>query len=175
MKLIMVDVETDGPVPYIYSMLSLGAVVVEEGLKKRFYCEMYPISQRFDPNTYKITGFTRKQTLEFPPAYIGMRDFNAWLHTLKGNYRFISDNNGFDWMFVCWYFYYTLGHCPFGWSSSNMRDLYTGITHNAYARSKKYKKSPHTHNALDDAISNAEIMLGFLKDFPIKGINIGIE
>lgn len=37
---IMCDVETDGPIPGDYSMLSLGAVVVEPGLKNTFLASL---------------------------------------------------------------------------------------------------------------------------------------
>jgi len=43
----MIDVETDGPIPGDYSMLSIGAVVIEEGLKKTFYAELNPISDNY--------------------------------------------------------------------------------------------------------------------------------
>ena len=34
---IMVDIEADGPIPGVYSMISFGAVVVELGLERTFY------------------------------------------------------------------------------------------------------------------------------------------
>lgn len=37
MSYIMVDVESDGPIPGDYSMISFGAVVVDETLDKTFY------------------------------------------------------------------------------------------------------------------------------------------
>jgi hypothetical protein len=45
MSYVMVDVESDGPIPGDYSMVSFGAVVVEPGLEKRFYGELRPISE----------------------------------------------------------------------------------------------------------------------------------
>ena len=36
MSYIVVDVEADGPIPHIYSMVCFGAVVVDEKLDKTF-------------------------------------------------------------------------------------------------------------------------------------------
>ena len=43
-RYIMVDVETDGPIPGDYSMLALGAVVVEPGLERNLKVYLSPIS-----------------------------------------------------------------------------------------------------------------------------------
>jgi hypothetical protein len=39
----------------------------------------------------------------------------------------ISDNNGFDWQFINWYFHHFLGRNPFGHSSTNLGSLYKGV------------------------------------------------
>ena len=39
----MVDIESDGPIPGDYSMISIGAVVVDEQLDKTFYGQLKPI------------------------------------------------------------------------------------------------------------------------------------
>ena len=51
MAYIMVDIESDGPIPGDYSMICFGAVVVEEGLNKTFYGQLKPISDMFIPET----------------------------------------------------------------------------------------------------------------------------
>ena len=40
----MVDIESDGPIPGDYSMVSFGAVVVDGQLDKTFYGKLRPIS-----------------------------------------------------------------------------------------------------------------------------------
>lgn len=50
MSYIMVDVESDGPIPGDYSMICFGAVVVEPGLERTFTRQLRPISERFNPN-----------------------------------------------------------------------------------------------------------------------------
>ncbi len=49
MSWIMIDVESDGPVPPDYSMVSFGAVVVEPGLSRTFYGKLCPISEHGSP------------------------------------------------------------------------------------------------------------------------------
>ena len=44
MAYIMVDIEADGPIPGDYSMVCLGAVVVEPALVRTFYGQLRPIS-----------------------------------------------------------------------------------------------------------------------------------
>lgn len=45
MPYIMVDIEADGPVPGLFSMVSLGAVLVEEGLSRTFHATFAPYRQ----------------------------------------------------------------------------------------------------------------------------------
>jgi hypothetical protein len=47
---------------------------------------------------------------------------------------FISDNNGFDWIFVCWYFYHFIGENPFGYSFRRLADLYCGSEKDTFAQ-----------------------------------------
>ena len=71
----------------------------------------------------------------------------------------ISDNNGFDWMFVCWYFHHFLNRNPFGYSSRRIGDIYCGLEKNASASWQHLRKTVHTHNPVDDAKGNAEALL----------------
>ena len=65
MSYVMVDVETDGPIPADYSMICFGAVIVDESLDKRFYGQLRPISEQWIPESLKISGFSREETLGF--------------------------------------------------------------------------------------------------------------
>jgi hypothetical protein len=84
---------------------------------------------------------------------------------------FISDNNGFDWMFVCWYFHHFTGKNPFGHSSQNLGSLYKGLVKDAFASFKQLRRTKHTHDPVDDARGNAEALLQ-LKDLGLK-ISLG--
>lgn len=159
MTYIMVDIEADGPIPGDYSMISIGAVVVEEGLQRRFKAELRPISPKFVPEALAVSGHTRDQTKAFPPASVGMKQFADWLTEVGGRPKFISDNNGFDWMFVCWYFHHFMGSCPFGYSSTNLGSLYKGMVGDMKKNFKHLRQTKHTHDPVEDAVGNAEALL----------------
>jgi DNA polymerase III epsilon subunit-like protein len=61
MSYIMVDVETDGPIPGDYSMISFGAVLVNEELDKTFYSELKPISDNYIEEALQVSGFSREK------------------------------------------------------------------------------------------------------------------
>ncbi len=53
MTYIMVDVESDGPIPGDYSMVCLGAIVVEPALDRKFYGRLKPISDNWIPEALR--------------------------------------------------------------------------------------------------------------------------
>ena len=169
MSYIMVDVEADGPIPGPYSMVALGAVVVEPSLSKTFYAELQPISDQWIPEALQVSNFTREATLGFELPTIVMARFAQWIdRESTGRAFFISDNNGFDWQFVNWYFHSFCNHNPFGHSSSNLGSLYKGLVKDTFASFKHLRKTQHTHHALDDAIGNAEALLQLKQTFDLK-------
>ncbi|MEC7987421.1 MAG: exonuclease [Myxococcota bacterium] len=169
MSYFMIDIETDGPIPHDYSMICFGAVVVEPSLTKRFYGKLRPISDRWLPDALAISGFSRSETLSFPHPKETMLQFVDWIAaSTNGRPMFISDNNGFDWQFVNWYLHHFTGQNPFGHSSSNLGSLYKGMVSNCFQTFKHLRKTPHTHNPLDDAIGNAEALLQMKMDMGLK-------
>ena len=165
----MVDVESDSPIPGDYSMVCFGAVIVDPDLSKTFYGQLRPISKNWVPNALAVSGFTREQTLEFPEAKFVMRRFAEWIseHT-DGHAMFISDNNGFDWQFVNWYFHHFTGKNPFGFSSTNLGSLYKGVMRDTFQNFKHLRRTHHTHNPVDDAKGNAEALLTIKDKFELK-------
>src|SRR5258707_13017998 len=122
MSWIMVDVEADGPTCGLYSMIEIGAILVSEDLKniKSFGSKLAPISDNYIQSALDITKTNRAETLLYPDPELVMQSFYKWLITYsKGQPRFISDNNGFDWQFVNYYFWKYLNRNPFGHSSTN--------------------------------------------------------
>ena len=113
MTYIMVDVEADGPIPGDYSMVCFGAIVVEPSLDRTFYGRLKPISDKWIPEALQVSGFTREETLEFDEPAAVMQQFADWIAVVgSGQPMFISDNNGFDWQFINWYFHHFLGEEP---------------------------------------------------------------
>jgi hypothetical protein len=160
MSYVMVDVEADGPIPGDYSMVCFGAIIVEPSLKKTFYGRLRPISDKWLPEALRISGFTREETLAFEEPRTVMLAFCDWVRSESaGSPFFISDNNGFDWQFINWYFHHFVGENPFGYSSANLGSLYKGVVKNTFANFKHLRKTRHTHHPLDDARGNAEALL----------------
>lgn len=168
MPYVMVDIESDGPIPGDYSMVCFGAVIVEPGLKRTFYGKLKPISEKFIPEALAVSGFSREACLGFAEPAAVMAQFREWLKLeCKGRAIFISDNNGFDWQFINWYFHHFLGSNPFGHSSTNLGSLYKGLVKDTFVNFKHLRETAHTHNPVDDAIGNAEALLK-LKDAGLK-------
>jgi DNA polymerase III epsilon subunit-like protein len=169
MTYIMVDVETDGPIPADFSMICFGAVVVDDALDKTFYGQLHPISDNWIPERLKISGFTRDQTLQFDDPKEVMDKFNQWIKlNSKDKLIFISDNSGFDWQFINFYFHHFLGENPFGYSSANLGSLYKGLIKDTTRNFKHLRKTTHTHNPVDDVIGNAEALLQMKKEMGLK-------
>lgn len=165
----MVDIESDGPIPGDYSMICFGAVIVQEGLDKTFYGQLKPISDKFIPEALAVSGFSREQTATFDDPKTVMERFAAWLKAhVKDRPVFISDNNGFDWMFICWYFHHFTGSNPFGFSSYNLGSLYKGLVKDTFQNFKHLRKTRHTHHPVDDATGNAEALLYLKKELGLK-------
>lgn len=170
---VMVDVETDGPAPGRFSMISLGAVIVDEKLDKTFYKTFRPISDEFIPEALNVSGFTREETLEFENPIGSIISFKEWLDYHSQDFKskrpyFISDNNGFDWQFVNYYFWKYLNANPFGHSSTNLGSLYKGCERTMFKNFKHLRKTKHTHNPVDDAKGNAEALLQIKELYDLK-------
>ncbi|MBT8491591.1 MAG: 3'-5' exoribonuclease [Deltaproteobacteria bacterium] len=169
MSFIMVDIEADGPIPGDYSMVCLGAVIVDRKLDRTFYGQLRPISENFVADALEVSGFTREQTLEFDDPDAVMLRFADWLDdNSKGRPIFVADNNGFDWSFVNWYFHHFMGKNPFGHSSQNLGSLYKGLVGNMFESFKHLRKTEHTHHPVDDAKGNAEAMLAMVDEHGLK-------
>ena len=158
MTYVMVDIEADGPIPGDYSMISFGAIVVEPQLSRVFSARLRPISDRWVPAALAVSKVSREETLLYEEPGPVMERFGAWVSALPRP-MFISDNNGFDWMFVCWYFHHFTGKNPFGFSSQNLGSLYKGLVQDTFASFKHLRRTKHTHDPVDDARGNAEALL----------------
>lgn len=169
MSYIMVDIEADGPIPGDYSMVCFGVIVVEPSLEKTFYGRLKPISEKWIPEALAVSGFTREETMAFDEPASVMRAFADWLASAsEGRPIFISDNNGFDWQFINWYFHHFLERNPFGFSSVNLGSLYKGVVRDTFKNFKHLRKTRHTHHPVDDAKGNAEALLQIKEEFGLK-------
>ena len=91
-----------------------------------------------------------------------------WVEDVAGPHRavLVAYPVAFDWSFLYWYFMrFAHNGSPFGFSSClDVRTLYQARAHTVHDLSSKehmperlQPHRPHTHNALDDAIEQAEL------------------
>lgn len=161
-----VDIESAGPIPGKYSMLSLGACVVGEPTMA-FYAELKPISKEFVPDALKVSGFNLgRLDQEGQPPEKAMKDFRRWVETTAGDCKpvFVGFNGCYDWQFVNWYCESFAGGNPFGFGGIDIKSYFMGFSGETWARTtssqlpKEFQPDiPQTHNALDDARAQASI------------------
>jgi DNA polymerase III epsilon subunit-like protein len=150
-------------------MVCFGAVIVEPRLERTFYGQLKPISEQWNPDALAVSGFSREETLNFADPKKVMQEFRDWLvENCKGRMLFISDNNGFDWGFINWYFHHFVGKNPFGFSSQNLGSLYKGMVKDTFKTFKHLRKTAHTHHPVDDARGNAEALLHMKRELGLK-------
>lgn len=134
-------------------------VPIEPDPRRTFYAQFKPISENWIPEALAVSGHTREECLTFPDAKYSMARFKNWLDEIGGKPRFVSDNNGFDWQFVNYYFHAQLDQNPFGYSSTNLGSLYKGMVKNVRENFKHLRKTKHTHHPVDDSKGNVEAMV----------------
>ncbi len=173
------DVETDGPIPGPYSILSFGLVYAgrfdgevferPHDLNIGFYRELKPISNYFDPEALEVNGLDREQLIKTGEApEKAMTDACLWVRGIANSGRpvLVAYPLSFDWSWLYWYFVkFSEYGSPFGYS--RCFDIKTAVAVKGrlpiaaagrtqlpdFFRSRR----EHSHNALEDAIEQAEI------------------
>jgi DNA polymerase III epsilon subunit-like protein len=172
MKNIIVDVEADGGCAGIYSMIEVGAVVLDDKLDKTFSINLAPIFDIWIPEALAVSGYTREETLKFTPAEEAIKKFYEWVKSVGNGDRvvLISDNPSFDFAFVHYYFWRYCGENPFGHSARRIGDFYAGLEGNWFAANKwkHLRKTRHSHVAVEDATANAEALLAMQKIYNVN-------
>lgn len=173
------DVETDGPIPGPFSMLSFALVPAgtydgrtfarPSSYDDSFYAELKPISDTFEPEALKVNGLDRdKLAAHGLDPHEAMTSAGRWIrdHARNGRPVLVAYPLSFDWTWLYWYFvrFSSMGS-PF--EHSRCFDLKTAFAVKAHlpiagaGRSKVpghlRGEHKHTHNALDDAIEQAEL------------------
>ena len=164
-----VDVETSGPIPPEYSLLSIGACVVGNPAA-RFYVELQPLNENYTDAALQTGGLVLAELRAHgatPRA--AMTQFAAWVreHTNAARPVFVGFNAPFDWSFVNYYFVKFLGvhKNPFGHSALDIKSYYMGAYGTTFTETSMRMLPPEihppnmplSHNALDDAIQQAKI------------------
>lgn len=164
---VSVDVETAGPNPSQYSLLSIGACTLKDP-PDTFYIELQPVNDNQTPEAAAIHGFDLEtlRARAVPPDE-AMRQFRDWLSRVVPAGQkpvFVALNAAFDWMFVCDYFHRYLTCNPFGHTALDIKALYMGIHRVPWQETtfenmaQRYiGESTLNHNALEDALIQARL------------------
>ncbi|MYM26302.1 3'-5' exonuclease [Duganella sp. FT135W] len=164
---ISVDVETSGPIPGEFSMLTIGACDAYQP-EVAFECSIKPTTLNADPEALAVTGLSLAELARDGLApEEAMRKFGEWVATVVGEDGtpvFVGFNAPFDWSFVNYYFWRYAGSNPFGFSALDIKSLYMGAKKSTWkdTRSSNMKQvlgagSHGTHDALEDARFQAEL------------------
>lgn len=184
------DVETDGPIPGPYSMLSFGLVLAgtfdgksfsrPRDYCKTFYRELQPISDDFQREALQVNGLDRERlAIEGVAPSNAMTDAAHWVKSIAGTGRpvLVAYPLSFDWSFLYWYFIrFSKEESPFNHSQCfDIKTAFAVKAHIPIASAGRRRLMPslrsngvHTHNALDDAVEQAQV---FANLFEWKGSN----
>jgi hypothetical protein len=176
---ISADIETDGPIPGQFSMLSFGLCVasrydgqrferVEPGAEDVFYAELKPVTPNYQPEAMAVNNLDRHRLLSdgVEPAE-AMKAASEWVlaHSVGARPVLVAYPVAFDWAFLYWYFVRFANASPFGFSSClDIRTLYQARALTPFDNSSKGSmpdwlrpRLEHTHNAAEDALERAEL------------------
>ncbi len=172
------DVETDGPVPGVYSMLSVGSAAYTAGkeylggftvnLETLPGAAQHPETMKWWGGQPEAWAACRRDLLAPEEA---MRRYLAWLKSLPGQPVFVAYPAAFDFMFVCWYLNRFAGENPFGWHALDIKTFAMALTGLNFLDTVKrnmprdwFDDLPYTHKALDDAVSQGALFCNMLAE-----------
>ncbi len=180
---ISTDVEADGPIPGMNSMLSFGSAA---------YLADKTLVSTFEANLELLPGATpNPKTMEWwktqPQAWQACREnlqapekamnhYLSWLKALPGLPVFVGYPASYDFMFVYWYLIRFTSESPFSHSALDIKTLAMALLKTDYRKATKrnmpkhwFDALPHSHKALDDAIEQGALfcnMLGEVRHRP---------
>lgn len=172
------DVETDGPIPGIYSMLSFAsaAYLPDKQLLGTFSANLETLPGAISHpktmdwwNTQPDAWEACRTNLEKPE--IAMQRYLEWLKSLPGLPVFVAYPAAFDFLFVYWYLIRFTGESPFSHSAVDIKTYAMAMLKKPYRESTKknmparwFDNLPHTHLALDDAIEQGALFCNILAE-----------
>lgn len=174
-RFISVDVETAGPTPGDYAMLSIGACPVDDP-DRGFYIELKPDRSAVVESALEVSGLSMDDlaTTGTDPRQ-AMEEFAQWVRDVvpPQTHRavFVGFNAVFDWMFVNEYFVRTGVENPFGHGGLDIKSYYVGMMGSTWEQTSMRHLSPKylagrplSHNALGDARDQAELFRRISED-----------
>ena len=116
------DVETDGPIPGPFSLLSFALVFAgrfdgnvfqrpDAWDRQVFYRELRPISQNYQDDALRVNGLDRARLLaEGQSPQKAMSEASDWVRNIAGHARpvLVAYPLSFDWSWLYWYLLHTV-------------------------------------------------------------------
>ncbi|MNK19450.1 DNA polymerase III subunit epsilon [compost metagenome] len=164
---ISVDIETSGPIPGEFSMLSIGACLVDTP-ETTFERTLKPLNRNSDPEALAVTGFSLEalERTGAEPRH-AMIEFDMWVKAacgVGGTAVFVGLNAPFDWSFINYYFHRFYGENPFGFTALDIKAYYMGVTGSSWRDTRSSVMASRllpshrgNHNAVQDAVYQAEL------------------
>lgn len=172
------DVESDGPIPGPYSMLSFASAAFrEDGSVAGTYSanlELLPGASadpktmdwwRSQPEAYEACRSNARPPEQVMPEYV------RWIESLGERPVFVAYPAGYDFMFVYWYMLRFAGKSPFSHSALDIKTFAMSLLGGGYRDATKrnmpkrwFSQRRHTHVALDDALEQGELFCAMLRE-----------
>jgi DNA polymerase III alpha subunit (gram-positive type) len=172
------DIETDGQIPGVYSMLSLGSAAFDAGgnLLSTFSANLETLPDAIQSEETMTWWATQPEAWakcreNLRPPVEAMKEYVAWLEGIKGQKVFVGYPTGFDFTFVYWYLIRFAGKSPFGFSALDMKTFAMALLPQTFRGTSKktmpkewFGESKHSHVAVEDAIEQGELFFSMLRE-----------
>lgn len=170
------DVEADGPVPGINSMLSFAsaAFLPDKTLLRTFSANLETLGGASpDPATmawWETQPLAWEACRKNPqPPVLVMPQYVSWLKGLPGIPVFVGYPAAFDFMFITYYLYRFAGESPFSYFALDIKTYAMALLKRDFYEVDKasmpkhwFDDLPYTHVALDDAVSQGALFCNML-------------
>ncbi len=172
------DVETDGPIPGEYSMLSFGsaAFLPDKNIVSTFTANLSTLDgAKQDPDTVDwwksqpLAWSKAREDLNSPDE--AMKNYCQWLKDLPGKPVFVGYPASFDFMFISWYLNKFAKENPFSYLALDIKTFAWVKLNRPFLEVTKsnmpehwFDKCEKSHVALDDAIEQGLLFCNILKE-----------
>jgi DNA polymerase III alpha subunit (gram-positive type) len=178
---ISTDIESNGPIPGINSMLSLASVAFDENGEEISEFEINfkeLVGSISNEKTMKwwneehLDEYKESRQNQIEPE-IAIEQYYNWLMDLKkqGEIIFVAYPVAFDFMWCFWYLNRFKGDCPFGHNGIDIRSYAMAMFKKSYILSGKniypkewFEDLKLTHKAIDDARMQGKMFVNMKKE-----------
>lgn len=172
------DIEADGEVPGINSMLSFASVAY---LSDKTILSTFTKNLKTLPDAVSNSD-TMRWWQEFPEAWkncrentelpeTAIKEYGEWLENLPGRIIFLAYPVAYDFRFIDYYLQCFFGRNPFRYRTIDIRSYAMGMLNLPYNKANRQllpaewtDNLPHTHVALDDALEHGAFFCNMLQN-----------